>query len=327
MSIMLNGIYAFVEAVQAGNFALAAEKMHISRSAVGKSIARLEEQLGTRLFHRTTRRQSLTDAGQVFYERCMRALAELESAKSEVDQGRHELIGKLRISVPVLFGRKCIAPILLALLQRHFQLELDVSFSDRRVELIDDHIDLAIRVGDLEDSTELVSRRLGLETMVVCASPVYLAQNPAPNNLDELSAHQGVVYGRAGRVNPWKFLDAQGVVQEKRIASRIRFDDLQAIADTAIAGAGLAWLPRWLIAEQLSNGMLIPVLDRESSFGFDISAVWAKTSHMPSKLRLVVDELITQVPAILGAVSSHLNENENPDSKRTRSQACRPVTE
>lgn len=299
MNDRLSGITAFVHTAEAGSFAQAAERLHLTRSAVGKTIARLEERLGVRLFHRTTRHQRLTDEGQAFYERCVRALAELDAAEAALDNGRREPVGRLRVSVPVLFGRHCVAPILLDLAARYPQLELDVSFTDRRVDLIDEGIDLAVRSGALDDSATLTARRLGTQHMVVCAAPSYLAAHGTPRTLDELGRHAGVVYSRTGAVPPWRFLDADGREREIKMASRVRFDDLDAIAAAAMAGAGLARLPGWLIADALRTGALVRVLGDERGVGFELYAVWPPSRHLPSKVRVAVDELVARVPALL----------------------------
>jgi DNA-binding transcriptional LysR family regulator len=302
MSDRLSGIAAFVQAAQAGSFALAAQRMGLSRSAVGKSIARLEEQLGVRLFHRSTRKQSLTDAGEVFYERCAPALAELEAAEAALDEGRRTPSGRLRVSVPVLFGRRCVAPILLDAARRHPQLELEVSFSDRFVDLVDEGVDLAIRGGPLADSAGLMSRKLGTQLKVVCAAPSYLAERGRPETLADLVHHECLAYGPAFRARSWQFRDAQGNTQEAPISSRIRFDDMEALADAAAAGAGLAWLPGWLVADRIRSGALVRVLEGESDTGCDVHAVWPRTRHLPSKVRVIIHELSARVPRLLAVM-------------------------
>lgn len=295
MNDRLSGVFTFVQAAEAGSFAAAAQRMGVTRSAVGKSIARLEEQLGVRLFHRTTRSQSLTDDGQVFYERCSRALAELEAASAALDAGRRAPSGRLRVSVPVLFGRSCVAPILLDVARRYPRLSLEVLFSDRCVDLVEKGVDLAVRGGPLADRAGLTSRRLGTQVMVVCAAPAYLAERGRPRSLADLEHHQCLAYG--GR--PWRFLDAEGRKQEVEIASRIRFDDMEAIAGAAAAGAGLAWLPSWLVADRIRSGALARVLDDVPGLGCEIYAVWPQTRHLPSKVRVVVDALVARAPALL----------------------------
>lgn len=143
----LKGISIFVETVEAGGFSAAADRLHLTRSAVGKTIARLEQRLGVRLFNRTTRMQSLTEEGRFFYERCLRAVEEIRLGEAMLESGRHSVRGRLRISMPVLFGRLCIAPILENLLDEHPELELDLSFNDRIVDLLEDGFDLVIRNG------------------------------------------------------------------------------------------------------------------------------------------------------------------------------------
>lgn len=299
MSERLKGIEVFVQAVEAGGFARAAERLHLSRSAVGKSIARLEQRLGVRLFHRTTRRQSVTEAGQAFYERCLRALAELEAAEAALDCGRGAPSGRLRVSASVLFGRHCVAPVLLALLQRHPKLELELSLGDRVVDLVEEGFDLAVRLGALRDSASLATRRLGHYQMAIWAAPSYLAEQGRPAGLEDLAGHRSLVYARPGYEVPWQVGDPDGRIRELRIASRLRLDDLQAIADAAVAGAGLAWLPCWLAVPHAQAGRLEPVLGHHSAVGSDIHLVWPRTRYLPAKTRAAIDALVAEIPRLI----------------------------
>lgn len=296
----LNGIVAFVQSVETGSFAQAAERMQLTRSAIGKSVARLEEQLGVRLFHRTTRRQSLTEDGQAYYERCVRVLAELDAAEAAFDTGRREPTGRLRVSVPVLFGRHCVAPVLLRLARKYTGLAVEVSFSDRVVDLIEEGFDLAVRIGTLPDTGSLAARRLGSQRMAICAAPSYLAEHGHPRNVEDLNGHTGIVYGRAGQIAPWPVRDGAGSIREPLIESRLRFDDLQAIADAAVSGAGLAWLPCWLLAPYVRAGELILVMDSQRVLATDIHAVWPQTRHLSSKARAAIDALVTEIPVMMG---------------------------
>jgi DNA-binding transcriptional LysR family regulator len=296
----LSGITTFVLAAEAGSFAQAAERLGVTRSAVGKSIARIEQRLGARLFHRTTRRQSLTDDGQAYYERCVRALAELEAAEAAFDTGRREPTGRLRLSAPVLFGRHCVVPALLGLARRHPQLQIEMSFNDRVVDLLEEGYDLAVRVGALPDSTSLAARRLGTQRMAICASPDYLARHGRPGSVAALAAHVGIVYGREGRRRHWLVRDADGRVHEVRIDNHLCFDDLQAIADAAVAGIGLAWLPCWQLARHVRAGELELVMDCERVLSAEIHAVWPQTRWLPSRTRVAIDALAAEIPALLG---------------------------
>lgn len=303
MSDRLGGIAAFVQAAESGSFALAAERLNLTRSAVGKSIARLEHRLGARLFQRTTRRLSLTDDGQAFYESCLRALHELETAEAALDLGRRCATGRLRVSTAAVFGRHCVAPILTDLAARHPGLELDLSFSDRPVDLIEDGFDLAVRGGAIPDQSGLMMRRLGAQRMIVAASPDYLARHGTPRSLADLAHHEGVVYGRNGQGKPWLFKGPDGRLIEQQIRCRLRFDHIEALIDATLAGAGLGWLPCWLIGPHVRRGALVPVLSPDLSIGYPMYAVWPQSPHLPLRTRLAIDALAAQLPQRLSEMT------------------------
>jgi DNA-binding transcriptional LysR family regulator len=296
----MTGIAAFVQAAEAGNFTEAAKRMHLSRSAVGKTVARLEERLGVRLFHRTTRQQSLTEDGQAFYERCVRALSELEAAEAALDSGRREPRGCLRVTAPVLFGRHCVAPVLFRLARKHPQLELEVAFSDHLIDLVEEHFDLAVRIGGLPDSASLAARRLGTQRMAICAAPSYLARHGRPASIEDFEHHDGIVYSRAGHGKRWSVTGPDGHTHDLRVKARLRLDDVQSIVDAAVSGAGLAWLPCWMFARQLRAGELELVMDSDRVLATEIHAVWPRALHLPSKTRLAIDALAAEIPALIG---------------------------
>lgn len=299
MTDTLKDIPVFVASVEAGSFAQAAVRLHLSRSAVGKSIARLEERLGVRLFHRTTRSQRLTDNGALFYERCLRALEEIRGAESQLETGKHQVNGRLRVAVPVLFGRQCIAPLLIELAQEHPGLELEMSFSDRVVDLVEEGFDMAVRNGALADSSVLVARRLGEHRMVLCAAPDYLLKNGQPQTVDDLRQHTAINYTRAGRVLPWQLMDYDGTSRTFIPRSSLNMDDLQAICDAALAGHGLAWLPCWMVIKEIQQGNLVPLLKQAPDVRFDVHAVWQQTPHLPLRVRIAIDMLVKRLPAVM----------------------------
>ncbi|MGQ8980268.1 LysR family transcriptional regulator [Enterobacter hormaechei] len=299
MTDTLKDIPVFVASVEAGSFAQAAVRLHLSRSAVGKSIARLEERLGVRLFHRTTRSQRLTDNGALFYERCLRALEEIRGAESQLETGKHQVNGRLRVAVPVLFGRQCIAPLLIELAQEHPGLELEMSFSDRIVDLVEEGFDMAVRNGALADSSVLVARRLGVHRMVLCAAPDYLLKNGQPQTVDDLRQHTAINYTRAGRVLPWQLMDYDGTSRTFIPRSSLNMDDLQAICDAALAGHGLAWLPCWMVIKEIQQGDLVPLLKQAPDVRFDVHAVWQQTPHLPLRVRIAIDMLVKRLPAVM----------------------------
>ncbi len=249
MSERLAGIEAFVAAVEAGNFALAAVRLQRTRSAVAKSVARLEARLGTRLFQRSTRSQSLTEDGQAYYERCRRALSELDAADAAVEAGRSAPRGRLRVTAPVLIGREMVAPLLLELAAAHPELVLEMVFSDSVVDLVDERIDLAVRSGPLADSSVLAARALGRQWMGVYASPGYLARHPAPEDWDAMIAtagsHSFVGYARDTGPHPWQFHGADGQVRTFQPPARVAFscNSLEANKLAALGGMGMTRLP------------------------------------------------------------------------------------
>lgn len=299
MTDTLKDIPVFVAAVEAGSFAQAAIRLHLSRSAVGKSIARLEERLEVRLFQRTTRSQSLTDSGALFYEHCLRALEEIRGAESLLETGKQQVRGRLRVAMPMLFGRQCIAPLLIELAQEHPGLELEMSFSDRVVDLIEEGFDMAVRNGALADSTVLAARRLGEHRMVLCAAPDYLMNHGQPHTIADLHQHSAINYLRAGRVLPWQLADNEGTPHTIVPRSSLNMDDLQAICDAALAGHGIAWLPCWMVRQDLQNGKLVPLFKQAADVRFHVHAVWQQTAHLPLRVRIAIDRLVSRLPAVM----------------------------
>ncbi|MDU2537404.1 MAG: LysR family transcriptional regulator [Enterobacter hormaechei] len=292
MTDTLKDIPVFVASVEAESFAQAAVRLHLSRSAVGKSIARLEERLGVRLFHRTTRSQRLTDNGALFYERCLRALEEIRGAESQLETGKHQVSGRLRVAMPVLFGRQCIAPLLIELAQEHPGLELEMSFSDRIVDLVEEGFDMAVRA-------VLVARRLGVHRMVLCAAPDYLIKNGQPQSVDDLRQYTAINYTRAGRVLPWQLMDYDCTSRTFIPRSSLNMDDLQAICDAALAGHGIAWLPCWMVIKEIHQGNLVPLFKQAPDVRFDVHAVWQQTPHLPLRVRIAIDMLVKRLPAVM----------------------------
>lgn len=290
----LKGITAFVQAADAGGFTLAAERLGLSKSGIAKSVARLEERLGVRLFNRTTRRFALTAEGQSFYATCVRVLAELENAEAALNEQRLWPRGRLRVDLPVVFGRRWVVPILLDIGGRYPELSLEVSLTDRRIDPIEEGIDLVIRIGDLDDSTTLVARGLGLQKSVVCASAAYLGSHGCPASLDELDDYSCIVFGRGGQTLPWWFVDGKGAPFAKSVNGQFAFNHSDAICDAVLAGRGIALLSTWLIDEHLRAGRLIPILPEIETRGFPIHALWPHARHMAPKVRVVVDELVNR---------------------------------
>ncbi|MCP4563841.1 MAG: LysR family transcriptional regulator [Bosea sp.] len=295
----LTSMGVFVKAVDLGSFAAAALALGLSAPMVGKHVRFLEERLGVRLLNRTTRRQSLTEFGRAYYERCRTVLAEADAADALAADQLGEPRGKLRVALPVLFGRRCVMPILLDLARRYPQLELDLSFADSFVDLAEGRYDLAIRTGELHDAANLVTRRVARQRMIVCAAPSYLEAHGAPAQLADLAEHDALIYRRSGGVRPWLFPREEGPPLEVMPRHRLRLDNLEAIADAAVLGMGLAWLPSWLVRERLKAGELVELLPEEGRLPYDVHALWLQTPHLPPKVRVAIDALATELPGLM----------------------------
>ena len=214
-----------------------------------------------------------------------------------MESRRREAAGRLRVSAPVLFGRRCVAPVLAKVAAQHPKLELELSLSDRPVDLIEDGFDLAIRGGNIGDGAGLMTRTIGLQRMAICGAPTYLAKHGRPERLDDLLRHTGIVYGRAGHIRTWEFpAGERKALVEATPPSRLRFDDVEAIADAAEAGHGLAWLPCWLIRDRVRSGTLIPLLRDVPSIEFVTYALWPQTPHLPLRVRFALDALTAALP-------------------------------
>ncbi|MBP0114106.1 LysR family transcriptional regulator [Bradyrhizobium vignae] len=295
----LTSMAVFVRAVDLGSFAAAADALEMSGPMVGKHVRFLEDRLGVRLLNRTTRRQSLTEAGQAYYERCRAVLAEADAADAVVSDARSEPRGRLRVTMPALLGRHCIAPLLMKLARKYPHLELDLSFGDPIADIIEAGYDLAIRTGDLDDQSGLIARRIASQRMVVCGARSYLRNHGRPKSIDDLAAHQAIIYRRSGRVRPWLFPQEGGPPREIMPAGRLRLDDLEAIADAAMQGMGLAWLPYWLVRERLDTGALVRLFSDQPEFLYECHALWPRSPRLPPKVRTAVDTLAAALPKLM----------------------------
>lgn len=288
----LNGIVAFVRTAEALSFVEAGRKLGISASAVGKSIAKLEASLGVRLFHRTTRRVSLTQEGQHFHERCHRILEELRDAEAMLSKAAQTPRGRLRVSLPVI-GYRFLLPVLPAFSARYPDVELDLDFNDRLVDVVEGGFDAVIRSGSLTDSS-LMSRRLGPFRFVLCASPDYVARMGPPRTVAELAGHDCVRYRfpTTGRLQPWTFGDND---EPPRLRTSITCNNMEALRGAVIAGFGIGFVPDFLVRDALACGSLVTVLDDLAIPPGQFSVLWPSSRQLSPKLRVFVDFMCEQL--------------------------------
>lgn len=287
------GIREFVATVDTGSFTAASVLLGVTGSAIGKSISRLEKRLGVQLLHRTTRRIDLTNEGEGYLMSCRRVLEELEQAESYLSTGHQQPRGRLRIDLPTTFGRRHIFPTLLELGLRYPELDLSVELRDRPVDLVREGIDLAVRIGAVPDSSELIARRLGEQHLVICASPDYLKRRGVPVSHADLSSHDCLTGWHQGQTHTWLLKNNKGNIEPMEVRSRHELTDGDVLLDACLAGSGLAQLPTWLAGQALHTGALIQVFAGVSGGAMPIHVVWQKTWHLQPKVRVTVDALMS----------------------------------
>ena len=286
-------LLAFAKVVETGSFARAADRLDLSVSAVSRQVADLEAHLGVRLLNRTTRRLSLTESGQAFYERCVQLLADLEEAEESVTASAALPRGTLRLTASISFGIGYLAPALAEFGARHPQLRFDVELSDRAVDLVDEGIDLAIRIGDI-GSQAVIARRIGVAQLICCAAPSYLARRSQPRTPDDLREHACLTYAYASGGNLWPFADAQGGVRKIEVGGGAHANNGAMLAALAVAGAGITQAPDFIVAPDVRAGRLVALLADYASPAIPINAVYPSRRHLSAKVRAFVDYLVAR---------------------------------
>jgi DNA-binding transcriptional LysR family regulator len=255
----LEGLAIFARVAQAGSFARAADDLGLSNPTVSKAVSRLERRLGVRLFHRTSRRLSLTDTGQTLLEAASRMLAEAEAAECEASDNAATPRGLVRIAAPMSFGLGFVAPLLPDLLRRYPELSLDISLSDAVVDLIGGGFDLALRIADLPDSS-LMARRLAPVKRLCVASPDYLARRGRPTHPAQLAEHDCLIYANLPTPQTWRFVGAGGEEVSVRVGGPLRANNGDALTAAALAGCGVAAHPDFIVWREVAEGRLEPIL-------------------------------------------------------------------
>jgi DNA-binding transcriptional LysR family regulator len=288
----LAGIATFVVVSGSSSFTEAGEKLGISKSAVGKAIARLEDRLGVKLFLRTTRRLSLTADGEAYFAVCSAALGEIGEAENHLGSRLGEPAGRLRVDLPAAFGRRVVQPVLLDIAQRYPALQLTLTFNDRIVDLLEEGVDLAVRFGRLDDSGDLIARKLTGHRWVVCATPSYLAAAGTPRVLEDVIAHRCILGHRRGQPLSWH-VTVDGAPTRFMPPATYQIGDADAMVDATLANFGLCQMPLALFRRHIDAGHLVTVLDDFTPSEIDVHAVWPRAVHLRPKVRFVVDALVS----------------------------------
>ncbi|MBW7862243.1 MAG: LysR family transcriptional regulator [Rhodocyclaceae bacterium] len=280
-------VESFVSVATRGSLSAAARAEGVTPAVIGRRLDALEQRLGVRLLTRSTRRITLSFEGAAFLEDCQRILNDLANAEASVSLGGVKASGHIRVTAPAGFGRMHVAPLLREFLAVNPEVTCTLDLTDRIVDLVNEGIDCAIRIGELADSS-LVSIRLADNRRVVVGSPAYLARHPAPRTPDDLAAHNCLSLGQQ---RGWQFCNEKGETVTVKVTGRLECNDGSVLHDWALAGHGLAWRSLWEVEADLRAGRLVSVLDAFAAATLGIHAVFPQRRHLPLRVRLLIDHL------------------------------------
>jgi DNA-binding transcriptional LysR family regulator len=286
----LKGLETFVAVADAGSFTAAAARLNLTNSAVGKAIARLEERLQKQLFERSTRKLEMTDAGAALYQTCVRILDELEVAERALSAEEATPSGRLRIDLPATFGRmKVLAP-LLAFAAQHPQVTPHISYTDRFVDVVEDGMDVVVRIGGDEAWPAAVGyRHLGNEELIFCAAPAFIAAHGAPERASDLPSYDAILYGRAdGSTQPWRIQDGAAPLARQHINGRMVFGQAESQVAAVEAGLGLAQFPTWLVDQKIREGKLVNILPQLTTQGLPLHLLWQRSRQHAPKVQALL---------------------------------------
>ncbi|RDS83543.1 LysR family transcriptional regulator [Dyella monticola] len=287
----ITGVRVFVLAVDLGSLAAAGRQLALSSAMTGRYLRSLETQLNARLLQRSTRRLSLTDVGQRYYERCKRILAEFDDANHEAADRNQTLQGTLKVAAPVTFGTMHLGSSVARYLSEHPGVAIDVALSDRHVDLLEAGIDVAIRIGQLHDDT-LTVRRLAACRMVACASPSYLEAHGTPAKPMQLRNHVCLAFSGAVSAGDWTFTAPNGIEHTANGPFRMHANNMDMLQSAALAGLGIAYGPSFVFGEALAKGSLTQVLAHYATTSLPIHAVFPTARYIPRMVRTFVDLLV-----------------------------------
>lgn len=283
----------FAGVVDAGSFVSAADALGMSKAAVSRYVSDLEQRLGVRLMHRTTRKLSLTQEGEVYLTRCREILASIEDSEAEISTRSDTASGLLKVSVPVSFGIQHLAPMWGEFMDSHPRVSLDVQLADRVTDLVDEGFDLAVRIARLPDSS-LVSRKLASTRLVLCASPDYLERCGAPQHPSEIAQHDVIGYSLLAMGDQWQFTGPEGPVGVK-VKPRLVTNNGDTCVAACVRGTGIQLQPTFLIARELTSGRLVEVLPQYRSIELGIYAVYPTRKFLLPKVRALVEFLAAKL--------------------------------
>lgn len=283
------GVQEFVAVAETGSFTRAAQRLGLSIAQVSRQVSTLEQRLSSELLHRTTRKVSVTEAGQLYYQHCRPLLDGLDEAERALTSLQGQATGLIRMTAPITYGEQHITPLLSEFLLQHPAVRIDLQLTNQKLDLIEGGFDLAIRLGRLEDSS-MIARRLASRTLYLCASPAYLRQQGEPRTLADLQQHNCLL----GTLDSWRFRE-DGKDRNVRVSGSLRANSGYAIMDAALKGIGLVQLPDYYVEQWLKSGDLVTLLEEFQPEDEGIWALYPHSRHLLPKIRLLVDFLYAQL--------------------------------
>lgn len=281
----------FIAVAETGSFTAAAKRLHTSHGQASKLISKLEQVLGVQLFRRSTRSLAVTDVGKAYYERIRSLIDDYDALNDAIRNTSDAPGGRLRISAPVTFGTTQLTPALINFAQRYPDIELDVSYADRLVNIIDEGFDLALRIGTLADSS-MMARKLCDIRILLVASPDYLAARGVPTTLSELDDHDCIIDTNFRDPYRWPFADSGSGGREQPVNGRLKFSNAEVCLQAVTAGLGIARLPTFIAGEALRNKQVVPVLDDFAPAPLGLFAIYPPAKYLAHKSRVVIDYLV-----------------------------------
>ncbi len=281
---------AFVRVVEAGSISAAADRMDVAKSVVSRRLKELEEHLGVELFHRTTRQMNLTDSGRAFYQQAVRILADILEAEHATSQFHGALKGTLKVALPLSFGLMHLGPAINEFLQENPDVEFDLDFNDRQIDILAEGFDLAIRIASLQDSS-FIARRLAPIHTVMAASPAYLERISMPYSPQELIHHRCLVYNLINNLESWNLYDTTGQLFKTRITPYLKASNGEFLRDAAVNGLGIVLLPTFIVYREIESGALLPLMTNYHASHLAVYAIYPQTRHLSQRVRAFVDFL------------------------------------
>lgn len=286
----LDGMKTVIAVVETGSFTAAGERLGISKALVSKYVGAVEDHLGARLFNRSTRRLAITEAGKHYYDRIIPLLDEYNELVENVAGEEATPRGILRISAPVTFGESSLCPLLPQLTKRFPELSIDLQLTDRKIDMLQEGIDVVIRIGGVDDSN-LIARKIKQFPLIMCASPDYLARVDCPKTPADLEQHCIVIDSNFRIGKTWPLIDSNGKTHIANVVSRLAVNSPRAVTEITVNGGGIALIPEFVCTEQLNSGELVPIMQDYSTLEFTMFAIYPHRRYVAKKVRSFVEFL------------------------------------